>query len=120
MTILLCLLLILAGGVYLVRKSCDFEIIGIIVNTLTIMYLIVHLISWSLASYDYNLFVTKREAFVQTLEQCRKEHDNIELAAISKNIAQWNEDLAERKYNLKVFILKDYVDERTENLKPIK
>ena len=75
---------------------------------------------WMVASYDYNVFVAKRNAFVETLAEARKNNNPIELAAITKDVSEWNQQLAASKYNLTVFMIKDYTDKRVADLKPIR
>lgn len=116
-TIILC---VLTGiGIYLANKTYDFEILGIIISSVFGLYLIIHLLIWSLASYDYNLFVEKRKAFVSTLENAREKGRELEAAAITKEVAEWNKTLASSKYTNKVFLLSDYIDDRIEDLEPI-
>lgn len=120
MIILISLLLLFFVGFFIAKKSYDFEFLGIVLSGIAGLYLIIHVLFWSMASYDYGVFVAKREAFVETLNEARKNNNPLELAAITKEVSDWNQDLAEKKYNLKVFLLNDYVDNRVEKLQPIR
>jgi len=106
-------------GIYLMIKSYDFEILGAILTTIFGCYLIIHLLIWSLASYDYNIFIEKRNAFELTLKTARENGRELEAAAITKEISEWNQILASSKYSNKIFLLSDYIDDRIETLKPI-
>jgi hypothetical protein len=120
MIILISLLLLFFVGFFIAKKSYDYEFLGIVISFISGMYLLIHILFWSTASYDYGIFVAKREAFVETLNDARKNNNPLELAAITKEVSGWNQELAENKYNLKVFLLKDYVDKRVEKLQPIR
>lgn len=120
MIILILLVLLFGIGFYLVKNTYNYDILGVILCICAGMYIIIHILFWSTASYDYGIFVAKREAFVETLNEARKNNNPLELAAITKEVSGWNQDLAEKKYNLKVFLLKNYVDKRVEKLQPIR
>ncbi len=83
-------------------------------------YLIIHSIVWGLVSYEYGLFVEKRNSFEQTLKFARANGNKYESAAIVKEVAQWNIELAKYKYNNKTLFLDQYIDDRMESLEPIK
>lgn len=119
MIITIILSIIVGFGIYLCVKSYDFEILGAILITVFGFYLLLHLLLWSLASYEYNAFLEKRNAFEQTLKVARENGRELEAAAITKDISEWNQQLASRKYSNKVFLLADYIDDRVETLEPI-
>lgn len=100
--------------------SYDFELLGGILALFAGIYLICHTLFWSLASYDYNKFVTKRQAFVETLQYARENESKFELASITREVSEWNQQLASSKYDNSVFLLKDYVDDRISSLEPIR
>lgn len=116
MLILIILLILFFGGLYMCRRFA----FGLIISLLSGMYIILHLLLWGIATYSYNIFYVQREAFVETLDSARKNSNPIELAAITHDILKWNQELAERKYDRSTFLLRDYIDKRTELLKPIK
>ena len=120
MVILILLIVIIAVGILITKKSYDYEVIGIIVSVIAGLYLIIHLLFWSLSGYEYNLFVVKREAFKETLDAARETNNQIELAAITKDISEWNKELATNKYNASLFMLKDYIDKRGLTLEPLR
>lgn len=86
---------------------------------MTIAYMIVHVCLWATASYRYKCLVVEREVIAMTLEHARSSENNIELAAITKNLCEFNSKLAEEKLDNSVFLLKDYVDDRVMDIKPI-
>jgi len=122
MEISLILTLLIAVCVVVAKKTYndDLEIVTTIFGSMLGLYLLMHILFWSLSSYDFNCMIAKRNAFQSTLNEARKSGYEIELAAISQSIAEWNEDLASKKYSNTVFLLKDYTDDRIINLKPIK
>lgn len=123
MIILSILLILYLIGILLVRHSYGGDIqnvAGFLLVILSSCYLLFHTVEWATATYDYNKFVAKRNAFISTLETARSLDNNIELAAIAKDISQWNQDLAEAQYQNSLFLLTDYIDDRVNNLTPIK
>jgi hypothetical protein len=107
-------------GFLITKKSYNYEILGIIICTLSGLYLLIHITLWSLSSYSFNKFVTEREAFVETLEYARKDEVKFELISITHDVSEWNRKLASSKYDNNVFLLKDYVDDRISTLEPIR
>ena len=120
MLITISLIILIAVGFLLSDPRIDLPSLGFIIVIASALYLLIHVIEWSTAAYDYNLFVAKREAFIYTLSSARQSGNQIELAAIVQDISKWNQDLAEAKYDNSTFLLGDYVDDRIEQLKPIK
>lgn len=107
-------------GIFIVKKSYNYDFFGIIISFCSGLYLLIHILIWSLASYEYNKFVAKRNAFVETLEYARKNESQFELASITREVSEWNQQLASLKYDNNVFLLKDYVDDRISSLEPIR
>ena len=122
MIILIILIVLITIGVILTLnyKYFKYEDIGIVLVTTFGMYLTIHIIGWSTAKYSYNKFVVKRNAFIETLNNARKNNNIYEQAAIVKQISEWNTELADRKYDNNTFIFGDYFDNRIELLEPIK
>lgn len=122
MTILIILIAILILAILLAVYSESFlpEIIGVMGAAITGFYLIFHLISWLSVEYSFNQWVLQRQAFVETLNESRKNGRELESAAIIQSVSAWNQDLAEKKYDNNTFLLGDYVDDRVADLKPIK
>lgn len=92
---------------------------GIITILIFGVLLIIHLGLWIPRSYTYKVFEAKRNAFEQTLTEARKNNNPYELAAIVKDISDWNIELARNQYDNKTFLFNMYVDDRIETLKPI-
>jgi len=107
-------------GIFIVKKSYDYELLGIIIFVCSGFYLLIHILLWSIASYEYNKFSTKRKAFVETLQYARENESKFELASITREVSEWNQQLASSKYDNSVFLLKDYVDDRISSLEPIR
>ena len=122
MELFIILSLLVAVCVVIANKTYndDLEIWSIVFSFLFGLYLLMHTLFWLLASYEYNSMVAKRNAFQETLTEARKNGREIELAAISQNISEWNQELASAKYNNTVFLLKDYTDDRIDSLEPIR
>ncbi len=106
-------------GVILARKSYDCEFFGVVVVIISGMYLIIHSVLWSTSSYTYEKFVVERESLVETLEYTRENNNQIELASVTLSIIKFNKELASAKYDNDIFLLKDYIDDRVKDLKPI-
>ncbi len=123
MELLIILSVLFIIGVVIIKKShwtSDYDMIGFIISMISGIYLILHIVGWSVSSYSYNVFLVKRNAFVETLKEARKGKNQFEVAAITKDVSEWNQKLAEAKYDNNIFLLKDYVDDRVINLQPIK
>lgn len=82
--------------------------------------MIVHLGHFLTVNYRYEVFLSKRNAFELTLKNSRENGNELESAAIVKDVAKWNQKLAAAKYNNKTLFLGQYIDDRVEDLQPIK
>ena len=90
-----------------------------VVSALAGAFLMLHIVAWSLQEHHHNLFVQKRNAFEMTLNNARENDRPLERAAITKKVADWNVELAERKYRNTIWAADPYIDDRINNLKPI-
>jgi uncharacterized membrane protein len=113
------LILLVVLGIYSLR-SYTYEVFGMIAVPIFGLYLMVHILCCLIKSYEYELFVEERNAFEQTLNESRKSNNLYESAAIVKQVAEWNQELAKMKYNNKTILFYQYVDDRCELLEPIK
>jgi hypothetical protein len=120
MIILICLIILFFIGVYIEKKGDDYDLLGIAIYIIASLYIFVHLSLWGISKYEYNKFKIKGMVFVETLQEARKNNSPLELAAITKDIIKYNQDLAEMKYDNNIFLLKDYIDDRIESLESIK
>ncbi len=114
------LLALLITGVRIAKKSYDYDILGFFIASLSGLFMFFHLISWLSVSYEYGSFIAKRAAFEQTLNEARKANREYETAAIVKDVASWNSKLASMKYDNKTWLFDTYVDDRIEDVQPIK
>lgn len=119
MMTLIILIVLLAIGIRLTYTD-NLWILGVIMAVCFGAYLPIHSFAWGLVSYEYGLFLEKRNAFEQTLKVARENGNEYETAAIVKEVAQWNVKLAESKYDNKTLFFDQYIDDRVELLKPIK
>jgi predicted ferric reductase len=122
MIILITLLLILFISLMAAKRSYNdhIEFLGTLIAIVSVLYLIFHILLWSFSSVNYNLFVTRRQAFAETLERARQDNNSLELASISREISEFNQILAQLKYENSLFFLQDYVDDRFMDLEPIR
>ena len=116
LTILIVLILI---GIGLVHRDYCLEG-GISMIMVFGIYLISHIVCWSVASYEYNQFILRRNSFEQTLNNARQNNNPYEIAGIAKEVSNWNIELVKGQYKNKLFFLKDYIDDRIDLLEPIK
>lgn len=121
MITLIILIALTAIGIWLFDKDDDDwqVVVGIIMFLVFGLWAIIHILCLSFVSYDYGLFVEKRNAFEQTLITSRANGREYETAAIVKEVAQWNVKLASLKYRNKNFYHSQFIDDRIESLKPI-
>lgn len=94
--------------------------VSMVIAVIALIWLVIHVICWSTASYNYRCFVAKRNAFEQTLHDCRATGNQYETATIVKEVSDWNETLAEKKIDLNTFVYGSYEVEEILTLKPIK
>lgn len=120
MTLFFILLSLAILGIIVSIKSSEYDFAGFMIAVLAIITLIFHIVVWSLSSYHYNKRVVQREAFTSTLEYARENNHQLELAAITQEILQWNQELESDKYDNSLFVFDCYIDDRVMNLKPIR
>jgi hypothetical protein len=119
MITLFILIALIGLGIYLESIS-RFEILGICMIIIFALALIFHSFAWGMKSYNYELFVEKRNSFEQTLIYAREKGNNFETAAIVSEVAKLNMKLVSDKYRNKTLLLDQYFDDRVELLEPIK
>lgn len=119
MLLFIILIVLIAIGAAL-TKTYDYDFLGVIMCVVFGFVFVFHTIAWCLSSYEYGLFVEKRNAFEQTLKEARENGNEYETAAIVREVSEWNIDLAERKYDNKTLFFDQYIDDRIEDLEPIK
>ena len=116
MTICLVLIGLIVFGILLSRID---DLFGTLICTVAGILLSLHLGGWAFASYEYELFVERRNAFESTLKQSREQQREYETAAIIKVVSEWNVELAEYQYNNNTWLFDAYIDDRIELLEPI-
>ena len=120
MIIFITLLLLTVLGIYIAKKSYDYEFLGVIVSLIFGLYLIIHGIMFFTVSYEYENWLVKRNAFEETLKECRENGRDIEAAAILKEVSEFNKTLARARNDKKYFFTKDYIDDRVFDIDFIK
>ena len=96
-----------------------YEFFGILISVLTFLFILFHTPTWLLASHKYKMHIVERNSFIESLENARENKNNIELASITKEIIDYNKELAMLKYENNTF-LDCYIDDRIMDLKAIK
>ena len=99
------------------------ELLSMVFLSTTIIFSVFFIffgISVSLKTYNYEVWVKERESFVTTLNNSRESGRELESAAIIREVAQWNRELASLKYDNKTILLDEIIDDRIEDLEPIK
>ena len=119
MVTLIILVALTSIGVYLHHKY-EYEIYGLFMWLGFGALLIIHCLYYLTVSYNYGLFVAQRNSFEQTLNEARVNGNEYETAAIVKEVALWNQELASYKYDNQTIFFDQYVDDRIELLEPIK
>ena len=118
-TFLILLAFLIIGIGLTFSGNIDLEILSIPIISLSIALLIFHTPAWLSTDYRYEMHIAKRNSFIESLEIARLNKNNIELAAISKDIIEYNKDLAVKKFENKG-IFGCYIDDRFMDLKPIR
>jgi uncharacterized ion transporter superfamily protein YfcC len=111
-------LCVLGFGISLCMKEL-YELIGVAICIFTFIYLLIHIPTWLLASHKYERHIVERNSMIESLETARENKNNIELASITKDIIEYNKNLAILKFEDDGF-LDIYIDDRILLLKPIK
>ncbi len=126
MTTTIIALSVLSLGIFLLmwgRKDYSrmgAEVSGAIMSLFTLIFLLIHMISIGLSSYNYHVMVKKRDAFELTLKEARESGNELEAAAIVKEVAEWNVWLANQQYDNTTLFFDPYIDDRIDSLKPIR
>lgn len=120
MITLIILITLVAIGVIIAQRSYNYDTVGIFLAGLSGSCLIIHILLISVKSYDYEMFVVKRNAFSETLKSARESGREYETAAIVSEISSINIKLASLKYDNKTIFLDQYIDDRFDLLEPIK
>jgi len=120
MITLIVLIALFSIFLYLTINYEDFDVPGFILCCIFGVWIVFHSVFFAISSYSQNLFVEKRNAFEETLKNARESGNDYETAAIVKDVAQWNVELAENKFYNKTFYIGQYIDDRVEYLEPIK
>jgi len=111
-------LLVIVLGYYLTVKT-RFEDTGMAICIIGVFCGLFHNLAISQQSRYYEEYSIERNAFIETLNNSRK-LDGYENAALTLEIIKANKSLALKKYKNKRFIIGYYVDDRYEQLEPIK
>tara|TARA_R110000868_G_scaffold76573_5_gene220151 strand:- start:520 stop:888 length:369 start_codon:yes stop_codon:yes gene_type:complete len=122
MVTLVVLITLIALGIFSVNRYDSFlgEVGGILLSISAAIGLLFHLIAFGLVGYNFNQFVAQRDAFELTLNNSREGGNEYEAAAIIKEVATWNIQLAQMKYDNSTLLADQYIDDRVEDLEPIK
>lgn len=110
-------LLIFVAGIFLLMYAWDF--FGGVFCVLSFVFLLFHVPTWLLSAHKYEMHIVERNSFIESLENARLNNNKFELAAISKDIFEYNKKLALKKYENGT-LFDCYVDDRFLELKPIK
>lgn len=119
MITLIVLIVLVIVGIYL-STTWEYDALGFFMCAIFGIWLVIHSIALMIVTYDYNIFVEERNAFEYTLKESRENGNKYETAAIVKDVAEWNVELARYKYNNSTIFLDQYIDDRVELLEPIK
>ncbi len=110
--------LIVIGVLMMMRDSYD--IFGFLIGFIFGIALIIHTIVTSTRSYQYDIFIQEKESFEETLKFSREFGNEYESATILKEVIEINATIKLNKWHNKNWFLGQYVDDRIEDLQPIK
>jgi hypothetical protein len=117
--ITLALIVFLVIGIKLLNRW-EWEGTGIIITTTSAMLLALHLILFLTVRYNYAIFKVKRDSFEMSISNCRLDGNEMECAAILKEVSLSNIELSSYKFHNSIPFIGIYVDNRFDNLEPIK
>lgn len=115
-----CIAAIILGIRFINHWDDDYNMIGWVLSVVFVLVFIFNSIALMTVEYEYNIFKTKRDAFEQTLQNSRMSGNALESAAIVSEVAIWNIQLAEEKYDNNTYIWGNYISDKIESLEPIK
>lgn len=106
-------------GIYLHYKDRDDIGTGLILSVVFGILLFIVLITIPIERIGFMSQIERYNAFKQTIELSRKKGSltEIERAAIQKDIAKWNQDIAQVKYYNKYFDL--WIPDEVTKLEPL-
>lgn len=116
-SLILGIALIIIGAKFIHADGIAF--LFVIIGILTLVFCIVHGIFCSVRGYYYTSVIQERNAIIETLKHARINNDEIERAAITSDILEFNKGLAQLKVNQKTFFIGYHIDPRVVNIKPI-
>ena len=119
MITLIITLLVPLLGIFMLRSQ-NYEFPVALLILISGFWLVVHIIMVSTQNLDYERFLVRRDSLEQTLKSVRENGNPYESAAIVKEIADYNIELAMAKRNNKKAFFGQYIDDRFESLTPIK
>ena len=119
-TILILALLIIIGIKIMGNRNDNVAGAGAVLVLLVSLFLTGHLFVFLPKSYFYGKWIAERDSFEMTLKEVRQNGSEIERAAITKEVSEWNRKLASAKYRNSHWFFGQYVDDRVETLEPIK
>ena len=112
-------LLVLLLGIFMLRSQ-NYEFPGVLLILTSGFWLAIHILMVNTQNLEYERFLVKRDSFEQTLKYVRENGNPYESAAIVKEIADYNIELAMTKRDNKKAFFGQYIDDRFESLTPIK
>lgn len=121
MTLVIILVVLFVLGLFLLRNNNDdVATFGFVLTFIMGLFIIMHIGLIATASFDYQRARVKRTSVVNTIKEARINNAPIERAAITKDIINFNQYLASKQYYNTIPFLDPYIDDRFNNLQPIR
>lgn len=121
-TLIILVVVFIVGLVLLYGFADDFEVstLGFLITIFSAAAIIIHLLSWIIAPYNHDVFMQEREAIQTHIDDVRDSHRYNEFYAISKEATEWNIMLYKMQYQNQKRLLRPYIDNRIDDVKPIR
>jgi len=116
-TIILVSLIVLG---FILSRYFKTEILGITLVFIFVVLFIIHIIGWVFIDINYSRISINRNILQTTLDSARKNNKKFELAITTFVVIEFNNELALKKYYNTKPVIKYYIDNRVDKLKPIK
>lgn len=89
-------------------------------SLISILLFLISLIGEIVRPIEYGNFLAKRNAIIETTNYSRNNSSLIENSALTIKIIEFNEELAQYKYNRTIPVFGYYTDKRFLDIEPIK
>jgi hypothetical protein len=120
MILAIILLVLFVVGIWLERRTWDYDVLGALMAVISGILLLCHALALILHPLEIKSNLIKYEATKVTLQTARENNtDPLERAAIVKQVSQWNEQIASWQYYNSMWFFDQYIPDEVDDVEPI-